>query len=877
MGRMYDDMLRILDSLVIKYSYRADEFETQEIRSHSEKYMLACLKQDNFFTYYNDYTIDEFKEVDKNITIADINSYMYDLRSTPIALQNKLLTVHRKHLIDEYEELNPYYRILNGLPPIGVKRMIFYVPEEIANQYDLPTDIPIHEIEDKLGKYYISLLESCGYLDTLREKYQGDPDAEFLTYVGTKRIPIHVARKAKNFAILYLSDSKIMESTFNEFIRVYEQCRSYFMSTIYIFEYRSIITNYDKFIALCIFVMTMQQVSVRVLKNATDREFYDVRAIQILYETYGLPFNNRVDDTTQKLICQNVNLLIQNKACDKVLLDICSILGFSGVEIYEYYLMKKRLFDKDGRPIFKKKKVINKRNGQEEEVYDYESMFELSFQRIPLVEEDIHSALQDPLKRVEYYDVVYYDPFWWEDDDLKKEIWETEYNVMESKYLGLTIPYRLTELLFQSVYLFRIIEDNDIHLKDIMVDLPKITEKPCNLIEVIMLLSAMMARRYHIPGKIYTMPSQLLHIVEVLDQEINKEEGYKEVLGFNFDAFSKENIENTKAILKSFLVYRDYVVSNGHDVDIRGDGTQDTYSPTHLVRFEENVEALDQFEKYLLVLSNDNFGYTEQDKIDALNAIFQDVQNLYHFLSYRMSIATDPDEIYALRKFYEVAFYTREIPKMFEMEVRDNPNYTYENWLEDHAPHLFTFLIDLPDDQLYLYINHAIYRLSLIVNDIGTLYVMNDGVSPLQELLIQLINFFRSFTTDMIDFNSIMLMDWRMENIIRLLDSPKYLHKIITPHEDIYTMTYHDFIKKFCVHYELQDLINAYDDVTICGKLEVADPTGIKFKDEIARLRSSIRLRDEDLCFTTVSSGKATLYLDDKFHFEAKAKIKTKP
>lgn len=857
MGRMYNDMLRILDSMVIKYSYRADANETLEVRSSSERYMLACNNQDTFYTY-DDYTKEEFLDVDNNLTDEDIISYMNDLRSVPISIQAKLLKTHRENLKKNYIELNDYYRMLNGLPNLGEEDFIFYLPDELSEKYGIPKGIPIHEIGDKVGSFYIRTLEQSGYIDQLIKENEGNPDVEYLQHLGVKRIPIAKARRAKNFSILYLSENGIADTTYREFIHIYEQCRSYFMNTIYIFEYRSVITDYDKFIALCIFVMTIQQLSVKVLKNAADREFYDVRAIQILYETYGIPFNEKIDEIVQKQLAQNINILVQNKACDKVLLDICSILGFSGIEIYEYYLMKRRLFGDDERPIFKKVKKINKRTGKEEEVYDYKSMYELYFQRVPITETDIHAALTDRLNRVDYYDVVYYDPFWWEDSELEKEIWEIKYNVIETKYLGMAIPYRLTEMVFQSVYLLRIIEDNDIKLSDVEVYLPRVSDKSLTLVETIMFMSAIMAKKNHISGKVYVMPSKLLHILEVIDQDVNNEESYKEVLGFNFDAFSHENIKKTREALDKYLTERKYHISEGHDVDIREDGTQDTYAPTHLVNFDIDTHKLDKFEKYLLTLSNESFGFTDQQKVEALNNLFSDVQSLYHFLSYWMSVTQDLDEIYTIRKFYETAFYTKEIPRMFEVDIEKNKEFTYEDWLLEHRPDLYEFLQDVPEDSLYEYMNHVIYCLSKLLKNIGDLYILNDGVSPLQELIMQLIDFFRSFTTDMIDFTSIMLIDWRMENMLKLVDHPQYMHKVIGTWDDFSTMAYADFIHKFMARLTVDDFFKMYGSSSICATEDVDDE--FHFEDAVNRIAARLVVPDSGgLILEDIPSLKTTI------------------
>lgn len=930
-GRLYTDMVEILRTMTIKYSYRGDSLETLETHSNAEKYMSAYQKKDNFFTYDN-YVEEDFEICDSTLSKGMIQSYLNDLDTVPESLRSKLLDRKRKDITENYIEQNDYYRMLNGQPNLDEKYSLYRVGDyakELCEKYNIPEDLYIHEVEDEMGIFYIGLFQSYGIIDKLIEENKDDPYSEYLQHLGEKRIPIYRARKARNFEILYLDSRNLMESTYREFLNVYSQSRNYFMSTAYTYEYRNVIDRYDNFIGLCIFVMAMQQLSVRSISNAIDREFYDTRAIQLLYETYGLPFNGKVDELTQKQIVQNMNLLIQNKATDKVILDIASILGFTNIEIYEYYLLKKRLFDENGRPVFKKKKVFNTNTGEYEEVYDNESMYDVYFQKVDIREKDIHTELMKPLNRVDYYDITYYDPYWWEDDDLKKEIWEKEYNIMETKYLGLTIPYRLTELIFESVYLLRMIEDKSNELSDLTIYMSKISPKPMPIIDVIMLMSAIMARKFKIPGTIYSMPSQVLHILEVLDQDINKEDGYNEVLGFDFDMFkvtpeeevyrdrvnktiwrlgpdnkwhkynealqhescnprTTEQMEakvlegryekdklsrltRTVSVLESFTKKRDYIVMNHHDVDVnRYTGIQDPSAPTHLVDFDVDTSDYKLFFEYIQTLSADNLGATPDEKRIALNAMFKDMKALYHFLSYRMGVTQDLKEYYAIKKFYETAYYTREVSKMFHIPEDESgtSTYTYEDYLKDNNSELYEFLKGLQDEQLYVYMEHIIYSLESVLDDIGYLYLLNDDLSPLQELLVQLIDFFRSFTTDLIDFSTVMIVDWRMENMLKLIDHPKYMHKIDAMKEELFGSGYGDFISTFQITFPMEEQLHVSDFIALHGEFPVESE--FHLEDEVNRtyvvgyLREDFDINDYVSSYNTTILSEDRLKLDDE-------------
>lgn len=992
--RLYQDMVKILKTLVIKYNIKAEEYETFETRSAAETYMNAYTKKDTFFSYI-DYTEEEY--IEAGVTDeGNLIDYMNNQNVVPVSIQQKVLENRRNKIISEYSEPNEYYRILNGIPPLeDTERDFFYIPEEYCNMYSIPQNLPIHKIEDEMGKFYITVLEGTGYIDELIKE---NPEKKYLQHLGTKRISIENARKAKNFSILYMDSKDITESIQREFIRTYEKCRDYFVTVCYIHEYSSIIEYYDNFIALAIFLMTIQQVSARMISNSTDREFYDDYSIQLLYETYGVPFNKKIDEITQKLIVQNVNLLVQNKACDKVFLDISSILGFESVKVYEYYLMKERLFDKNGRPVVLWKKKWDDKLGEYVDVPDYENMYDLHFQRVAIDEENLHKALIDQTNRVEYLDLTLYDPFWWEDDDTYREVWEEEYNKIETKYLGVTIPYRMTEMLFQSIIQFNMIFDKSEELFDVTLNLPKITSKEVSLVDTVILLCALMCKKYKLKGYISYAPSQIAHILQILDREIHhdvnsdievlkfdfesfnpeiiegiretriKEEFYKltdeeieelyengiltreftevveeetlrkeiiDLMKYGFsripnitynglsedensfieketDVFSlgtydeeflekvkfvlnskvnegnystyfsvdidkhwsmendkdsnnpnygyenevndesdrtftvylrvKNNLERTKEIIEKHLIDRSYVESfiddsdggHWHDIDIMPDGSQNTKSFRKLRDVIIDTKALNEFYDYLMVLSSKTLGHTKQEKVDALNNIYQNAKELYYFISFRMSETNDYKEYYALKKLYDTIFYARETTETFCVKDGNGNIYkpeTYKEYLKYKDYELYYFVENVEDNLIYLYIDHIIYKLEDILKNTGYLYILNDEISPLQELLVQLITFFKSYTTDMVKLSSVMIMDWKMENTLRLIDHPQYLGKEIDI-KSLLNLPYSDLMNRITSKFLISTKMKMKEDISIGSRTNVHLSSDLFLDDE---------------------------------------------
>lgn len=919
-SNLYTDMVNILKSLSIKYSGIADAGDTMEIRFKFESYCKAYLNLDKFETY-DDYNIYEYANtlgytikdnkyydgIDDNIqtsnfivTSKEMNDILIDYRNDPTKLtdahKGKLLIQRREREINNYVEENNYYRCLNGLPNIedtevelvNLKNPKFlYVPDNYCEEYSISKFVPIHEIEYKYGEYYISLLEGLGVVSQM---VQDNPDKEYLKYIGSHRIPVYEARKAKNFSILYVDKTTVRDSTMKQFLQIYESCRNYFISTAYIYEYRQVLDYYDNFIALCIFVMTVQQLSIRAISNAVDREFYDEYSVQLLYETYGVPYNGKIDQTTQQQIIQNLNLLVQNKATDKVLIDIASLLGFSNAEIYNYYLVKERSFDTNGRPIVKTRENFNSATGRYETGYDYEAMYDIHFQKVKLGETNIFQSITDPRNRVSYDDVTFYDPFWWEDDtELYKEVWETEYNTIETKYLGMTLPYRLTEMIFQSVILLQIILDKYKEIWDLMVELPKICDGKISLVDTVILLCALFSKKYNITGEITQLPSKVINVLEVLDQDINKEYEYGEVLRFDFIDFDPSNPDDPVTKLQKYLIERKYMdlaavkelrkeaftdEDKHHDVD-----PNHTFNPFKLVKYTESDEEWQKLCGYLRILFIDSTA-TKNDKITAINEIYTNVKQLYQMISYRMGTTNNYREYYALKKFYDTIFYSRNSYDVFKVKDKTTNKEimpkTFLEYLKYKNIQLYNFVNNVDEDLIYSYIDHIIYKIEDIINDLGYLYIKNDGYSPLEDLLRQLIIFFKSYTTDVVNISSVLIVDTRLDNILRFIDHPSSISKKIAMKDMISGMGYADFMKLFKVSFNIKDIITFNDIPAIQSRVLLGKDIdeNLRLSDD-SKVNKTIELKEDIVRLCDEYGGmKAYIHDDDTIKFTDSAMVR---
>lgn len=921
MANVYSEFVKILKKITIKYNCKAESYETIETKQLADGYMDAIQKKDTFFTY-RDYTSEDFDSVGLTNYKIRIQAQS-DIRSVPIEYQEPLLKIRRQRVIDSFEEQNDYYRMLNGYPPIKTKSYKYhYVGNDILVLYGISTEIPIHQIQDyynnleyikttdidensllvvdddvvdddydtntmihfslvknkyvniQIGDYVtkndskdgdrkINILEGIGYIEKLRNAY---PDEEYLKYIGSKRISILRARTAKNFEILQLERKGIRTNVYNAFVDIYSSCRDYIVSVIYNSQFRSFIDFYDNFIAMCIMIMTINQLIVNQIPYSIKRNFYDTYALKMLYEVYNIPYDLFIDTETQNSIAQNLNMLIKNKATNKVIYDVAKLLGFPNMKAYKYYLAKEHKYDAYGVPIIKTTKRFNNDTGEYEVIPDYGAMYDIYFQKEELTEDDFIQSFNSKVNKVDYESITLNDPFWWEDQNLIDRKYETEYNFVETKYLSLGISYKMTDIIFENILLLKMLMQHSDDISNIKVSVPKIIEgidEP--IFDLVILLLCLVSKKHNLTGEIISIPSQVISVIDYL-QNVNEGNEYLvDTFSFNFDYLKSEDGVNKINEVKKYLT-------------------------------EDEAKLLD---KYTTILSIDS-NASKADKIQALNDMYSNIRNLYAFLNYKLTDAYDLSTYMAIKTLYKAVFYSKEVKDTFTItgsvtgKQRTAKNFfeflyyynpvlysavfkvdyesEYEKYLQEKGifSSMYSFndfmtdielgKIDISYDNfkdeiddtndneistnlIYYYVNHIISRLKLIIKDINFLYMMNNSSTPLEELLVKIIKFVKSFTVDMISLDIIYICDFKMENLIRMIDRITYMNKVIQP-EDNYGVCLFDTVKGFEVWMEQKTNISLYERYLTTTELYIGlnkdiKTNGIKLKDSIKKITYS--------------------------------------
>lgn len=858
---LYEDFQRIVKQAVIKFQVKAEMYETMETKMWADQYIAAKNKQDTFYSY-TDYDEDDVREAGLMHSLHLIE-LVREGRYTeiPQMYHQPLLEVRRKFVIKTFEEQNEYYRCLNGLPPLDREaKFWYYVPKSIAKRYKIDEDIPIHKIQDYYnniepghGDYLIHALEGLGILDKI---YAEHPYDAYVQFIGSKRISIQHAREAKNFEIIYMNQGALKTIEYDEFIRIYEECRLYFMTVIYQREHRKVIEYYDNFIGMCIMLMAIWHLVQRAMPLGINREFFRDSGIRMLYEAYGVPYDMTIDDIQQKQITQDLNLLIQWKSTNKCLYDICDLLSFTRINIYKYYLCKVQKYDVYGAPIIAYKDRFNNDTGEIDRVPDYEKMFDVFFQKLELNDENFIKSFYSNVNREDYDQITTDDPFWWEDSKLYKELWETQFNYVESKYISLGINYSMTEMMYECIMVLKMLMKFREELSSITFTLPKIDpDLKVTLFDCVILLECLFCKKHHLRGEIIAIPTQVLNVLEYM-HDIDNQDFTVDAFGFDFDLLQPGNEEGEKVLRN--------VLNNLNEEDYK------------------------KFRNYLSILSIDG-NATNQEKVKAFNEMFKNLRGLSDWISYKLSETHSRQEYEALKEFYRTAYYAREMKEIFTINSEDEKNertaWTYFEYLYYINPKLYSclFKVDLEtqyakylednkidgdnysiddfqkdidygkiqinydtlntenenirvsENMLYYYIDHIIFKLEDYIDDIDMLYLRNDTETPLEALLIKMIRYFKSLTVDLLGLDLIFICDFKNENILRLFDEIPYMKKLIQVGEH-FNFKLSDVVTRAIAEYKMNDTLKMRDMFAIIAYLYCIDRTDILFNGDAVRV-----------------------------------------
>lgn len=426
---------------VLKMKQVADSYETVESLKLAGTY-ISCMEGTINFDTIPQLTLSCLEAVGITDPIKQAaylqNKYYLDLDEEDRAKKDEIIAVYAKEFIEGYEELNTYYRMLHGLPAVGHED---YVEDWLPpDGVEIDISKPIH----LMSSTEINILDYYGVLDEIIN--ESPTTRQYIRHMHSKAIDYYTARKANRFDILYIPDID-SDSIYRMYKDKLDANKMYILRTVYSEAYNYNSDYYDNFIAVLIVITTIIDVISRVQEFIARKEIFDIRSVQYIFKSNGIPFYEDIPLKYQISMVQNMHTLIKYKSTKRCMIDICQLFGFSNVKIFKYFLLKDRRIDKDGKYLY----ALDE-NGNE----DLAAEYELKFLKLPL-EDDVDKYIGASGNYMEYDTVVNSDPTWdggLDHDQIVREILQQDFNITRTKYISIDSIYDIAKLSSQQSYFF---------------------------------------------------------------------------------------------------------------------------------------------------------------------------------------------------------------------------------------------------------------------------------------------------------------------------------------------------------------------------------------------------------------------------------------
>lgn len=709
---------QILKGIIVKDEEQANLNETLKSLRESDLYHEIQCGTDIFSNY--EYTYDIFMKIP---SMTPDRAIMYAKEQLPIpeGLKPELQRLAREKWLANYEETNEYYRKINGKPRMGDPGV--WLTNEEYNMIPVESfDIskPVHEATTSEA----ALLYSLGVIDHIKNRLAESgvtiDKYEYLDHLGDRAIDPYIARRTPQFGLLYIPPVDSPEVS-RKWIERFEINRVYCLKTIYSEAYHFHSKYYDRIMIMLIIIMTFDDMIVFSPEYIIDRDLFDLRTIQYLFEASGVEFYPEIPLKYQKRLVKNLNRLIKYKSSAKCMIDIVSLFGYDNIELFKYYLMKTPVVNEDGT--YRKDTITDPETG--EEVEDLEGNFELKFLKVPLlgIADDY---IQNPFQYRDYDETAANDIWWngvYTQEYVKHTILQHEFDLHISKYISVDTVYSMAEMQFQMVYFMNMLLYSDVNTDALLVDVPEISSSiQFKLTDLIIMLFALGYMYLDTKDNIIYDPIQTIAI-----------------LGFNFET----------------------------DLDKLAKYVED-----HGMTIEE--VGLDKFI---------NPNPTGIRTWDYLEEVYTSNKQVYDKLVWLMNNANNYDEYLVYREVYEALYVTYLSFDMFrEYSINGEAPKTYTEYLKNCNVSLYNVLLNTDQIQketekkqeisrvinfivedIYVYLDKDIFR--YVFNGIPTV-----GLDYIRKYVMLIINFFKSYKVDVIESNIILKFDDRLHNKVRIYD-----------------------------------------------------------------------------------------------------------
>lgn len=701
---------KMIQGIVIKDEERANNNETINSMKNSDMYKVIVEKKVKF-EYFN-YTYDLLSQI-PSLTHEQMVRYSRQNQLIPESLKPTLLILAQEKFLNNYEEKNNYYRMLNGLPDTGEAGIHLNADEvNMINNDNFDYTKYVHEMTDD----EINMLKSKGVLDSLIERY---PKKEYLKHLGESRVDPYIAREAPNFSVLYMPACDSME-VYRKFSDRLKINREFILKTIYSEAYKFNSDYYDNFIMMMIIIQSFDDMIVLSPEYIITRDLFDLRTIQYIFEASGVTYYPEIPLKYQKRLVKNLNRLIKYSSSDKNFVDICSLFGFENIQLFKYYLLRQPIMNEDGS--YKQDTKIDPETGLD--IDDTESNYELKFVKVP-VEGSIDDYVRNDLYHVSYDSVTDQDKYWngvYEKDYVKKKILEHEFNLCISKYLSIDTLYSMTDMTFEVVYFINMLLYSGIDMSLLTIPLPELSSTAeFELTDLLITLYALKYAYYSLEDTIFYDP------VNILD-----------IKGFNFDV--------------DWDKLSEYVYEQGFTMEELG--IADFKIPSNgILNFNQLME---------IYLNNKNIynHVVEQLKNAQSKEIYDVYKKIYESLM-----------ISKLNYKYFKNAGNGKLPKTYTDYMENRNSFLYDkisnckDILKEHDRQTeISKLINTIVDNIYIYLDSDQFR--YIFQGIPTA-----SLDYVKQYMFKVLNFFKSYKVDFISSHDVFYFNDKLENKFYILDS----------------------------------------------------------------------------------------------------------
>ena len=689
---IYNTQLLGIDT-VLKMQGQAEKYETTESLKYADK-LIMCKEGTMAFELFDSFSEEVLRSC--GFIGLPLIQAMANPETIPTDYRPAVLAAACEEFINNYEDLNYYYRMLSGLPPIGHEDYVtdWTPPQGIV----IDLSIPVH----KMGETAIRILKQNGVLEDMYE--EDHYNRAYMKYIDRKIDP-YVARKTTQFGVLYIPtiDSAEIEKEYRDRLDVN---REYVLRAVYSSAYKFDSDYYDNIMAVFIVLNAMMDVVSRVQEFIARKEVFDLRTCRYIFESHGVDFFPTIPLRYQIRMVKNLHTLLKYKSTSKCMVDICSLFGFDNIEIFKYYLLRTHKYDKA--------------TGSYSFTGDVNEDYDLKFVRIP-IDEPMADYIRDPKYYSDYDEITEADETWdggLRHEDVREQHLSYPFNYSRTKYMSIDSIYDIATISAQQSYFFNMLYDNYELEDQLIVNVPAIsTERGFKLADLFTFLTSLTHFYYGNKDLIMDTAGKVLY-VNGFNFKTDLAALSESLLEMRFDKECQELLDRFNIPTESILTVKQLMDIYTNNLEIRDlliAGMRNADSLRHYLPYKKMYDALMTVE-----LTFDHF------KNPETGDFYRDAEGDATYAAYLA--AEDPILYYKLIELQMIEDDDSRVNSI--VNLIDNIVYILEEWIDsEEFAGIFYMLPGVSIDAIKQYILQVItFYMSYKVHILGinTLYYFDD-------------------------------------------------------------------------------------------------------------------------------------------------------